>query len=400
MIGVWGYGISGRSVVRFLRAQNEPVLLLEARELSQAEHAALAELGVAVHVGTVEQFFERCTQVVLSPGIDMRAYCAYRERCIAELDVFARYWHKPIIAITGSLGKTTVTTLIAGLLRAHGERVALGGNIGVGVCDLLAQQDASDVAVVEVSSFQLEHARMFAPTVAVWTNFHPNHLDRHGTIDAYWRAKMQVCARAQRIVVCPESAQLPVGLSVEELPTTTFISNWITVCAALQAWGISDDRIALLVRDAGKKQAMPAYRLQQVTSVPVPVFNDSKSTVSQATLAAVQELAQRGHRSQILLLGGLSKGVNREPLIQALAATGVIKEVVCFGAEAQQLYAWCVKFLLPASFHMTLEEAISVSIARAHAGDCILFSPAGASYDLFTDYQERGARFNEWIAAL
>ena len=194
-IGVWGLGVVGKAAVRFFHKQGISVNVMENREISAHEQNFLTDHRATLYrQNDVTAFLASHDFCIASPGIDLRPYQQYQKQFITELDIFASFWQKPIIAITGSIGKTTVTHLLSQLLSKK-MRVATGGNIGIGMLDLLAEQDNADCALLEVSSFQLEQCTAFAPTVALWTNFHPNHLDRHGTSEEYFKAKAQLLLR-------------------------------------------------------------------------------------------------------------------------------------------------------------------------------------------------------------
>jgi UDP-N-acetylmuramoylalanine--D-glutamate ligase len=142
-----------------------------------------------------ELFFSSCDYILVSTGIDIRAYYAtYKEKWLNELDLFADDWKKPIIAITGTVGKTSTVSFLSALLQQHQYAIATGGNIGIATFDMLSTQKEMDYAVLEVSSFQLEHCASFAPDLAILTNFYPNHLDRHGSEQDYFDAKYNMFA--------------------------------------------------------------------------------------------------------------------------------------------------------------------------------------------------------------
>ncbi len=140
---------------------------------------------------TLTNFLEYNDYIIASPGIDLRPYQSYEHKFVTEIDLFCQDWQKPLITITGTVGKTSTTHLLSELLKLAGLRVATGGNIGTGMLDLLNEQTSSDCAVLELSSFQLEYAQHCTPDLAIITNIYPNHLDRHGTYDEYTRAKLR-----------------------------------------------------------------------------------------------------------------------------------------------------------------------------------------------------------------
>jgi len=409
-IGVWGYGIGGRALVDFLLSKSIEPILFDKRQLSGFDRQMLIDNHVEI-VDVLEDFLEQADMIVPSAGVDLRKYSFYKNKYVAELDFFQHFFNKPIIAVTGTLGKTTVATCLAKILERAGDRVALGGNIGVGLCSLLNRQNDIDYAVVEVSSFQLELCKEFAPTVAVWTNFFPNHLDRHSSIEDYFQAKINIIKfqRKGDLSVVPSNLFQRIksfalhdhawNLVQPDIPDkwrsliesqVGIASNWLIICSTLKAMGIPLDLL-------NKPLACSLeHRIEYVATVNGRMFyNDSKSTVPEATLAAVERL----YPAQIiLLLGGLSKGVCRLSLIKKLKNR--VKKVICFGAESQELASFCNQNQLVYAVGDALEEAVKIAYTEGLFGDLILLSPSGSSFDLFQNYQERGIRFKQIVSKL
>lgn len=443
-IGVWGFGRVGKSVVNYLHTQGAQLTVLDNRELSPQEKQDLAEKHIPL-LGQqdIPHFLETHAYIVPSPGIDLRPYSTYKNKWLSELDLFAQAWHKPYIAITGSVGKTTVTHVLGHLLHKSGVRVAVGGNIGNAMLNLVPHQDAVDLAVLEVSSFQLELCTHFAPDSALWTNFYPNHLDRHSSAGEYCDAKAVIFKHqrpgqyalaplelAQQLARSPHGsgqlsffsptpptatdwALLPCNSSLfflrdntvfyqttgtnaqqiaqlsPDLLEITFAQNWLALCATLHLHGISCTALESWVADV----SLPAHRLEKVATIAgIDFYNDSKATTPQSTLAAVHKLQER---PILLFLGGLSKGIDRTDLIKMLPTA--IKMVYCFGKEAPHLRALCQTYTIPAQEHPTLESAFSAATTAAQPGDQLLFSPAGSSFDLFANYEERGTYFKKLV---
>ena len=380
-------------------------------------------------------FFAHCDLILPSPGIDLAPFPQIHQKMYTEVDLFAQHWHKPIIAVTGTMGKTSIVQLLAQLLATAGMRVGLAGNVGTSMLTLIDQQHELDWALLELSSFQLEWAQQFAPDLAIITNVHPNHLDRHKTFDAYLQAKLQIVAHQRpdqrallphdmhqlisgrttakifwhtpeqatcqpaytvddsHIIHCTGSTHKPL-LPCVQLPPISFIHNWLIIAATLDLLGIE---LAPLLAKQPHLQ-IDAHRLEQVATIDgVAFYNDSKATIPHATVAAVAQLAQ--FKKIILLLGGLDKGVDRTPLIQELAHTGRIAHVAAFGAQAQEIARLCTQAKLPCSAHATLEDAFARCTKKEPPGECVLLSPGGASFDLFKNYEERGRRFCELVRA-
>jgi UDP-N-acetylmuramoylalanine--D-glutamate ligase len=402
--GIWGYGVVGKSVARFLHAHGAHVSIYDQKLLALNNN----EPFTIYQPDQLATFLEEQSSIVPSPGVDITNYYAtYRKKIVPELDLFYNFFKKPIIAITGSVGKTTITRIISLFLEKSGLNVLTGGNIGLGMCDLIAQQDQCDIAVLEVSSFQLEHIQQFAPTLAVITPFHPNHLDRHKTLKSYRDAKLTILkyqTENDRAVI-PQtlkkyapyaSAQIYTYRKNHSDPLTAFLpqlsfkENMNIICAVIHALEMDSLLAITFMRTISLKQE---HRLEHVATIDgVQFINDSKATTPVSTLAAVHYFKDKPIH---LLLGGLSKGVCRENLIQSLQF--LVKKVYCFGSEALQLSTWCQQYGIPTACHTNLTSCIAEAQKEAQKDEIVLLSPGGSSYDLFKDYQERGNCFKNHI---
>lgn len=428
-IGIWGLGIVGKSAIAALHNRSE-LCATDSRQLSESDHAFLTKHHCSFIPPTqLEQFLSLTDYILPSPGIDLRPFVAFADKFICEVDIFQQFFTKPTIAITGTLGKTTVTYLLSQLLGQH-VRTATGGNIGIGMLDLMMKDDV-DLAVLELSSFQLEHAKEYSPRLAIITNLYPNHLDRHGDIDSYRNAKLTMCMHQNK----NQHALLPISfapyvqniqskiayfslskpttlcnapiyciesnaivryengiqkklIEINDLPQIGMLEHWLIMCAALDILHYSltlpkkitiDQTLEHRVEFCGSKNGISFY-------------NDSKSTIMESTLAAVTRLQSQ---PIILLIGGLSKGVNREPYIAQLKDK--IKYLICFGAEAAQLHAMATPSNISSVSCATLEDAVNHAYKIATPGDAILLSPGGSSFDLFKNYKERGEYFKKLI---
>jgi UDP-N-acetylmuramoylalanine--D-glutamate ligase len=433
-IGIWGFGVVGKSALLYLSAKGNQCVVLDKRDLTDEDRQLLRKYNATyIPEEQLEYFFSHNDYILASPGIDINPY-KHRAHFICELDIFAPAWHKPLIAITGTVGKTSTTTLLGNLLQQT-MRVAVGGNIGTPMLSFLDQQNNFDCAVLELSSWQLEHAQPFAPDIAVWTNFSPNHLDRHQTMQAYFDAKCQILSHqtaeqtsilpislfnqiaplnlaSQKIWIddtgktfTPELTSHYQWLYVEDnsvvitnahdkillcdinaLPHCTYRQNMLSAAAVLHTLHMPFD----MLKDT---DITFEHRLEKVACKNnITYYNDSKATVPESTLAALAEFKDK---KVILFLGGLSKGVDRAEFIRTLPTH--IKEVICFGKEAEQLNALCTDHNINSSVFYTLEPAFAHAIKIAQSENIILFSPAGSSFDLYADYAERGRHFKQLV---
>ncbi len=447
-IGIWGSGVVGRSAIKYFSARSDYQIVALA-DKKEPDAQFLEFLGKYTTPKfypeeNIQEFLEICDGILPSPGIDLRKYSKYKHKFITEADIFAQNWDKtkPVIAITGTVGKTSVVTLLSKVLEQNNLRVATGGNIGTGMLDLLENQENYDIAVLELSSFQLEYCKIFAPDLAIITNIFPNHLDRHGDMQNYLQAKFNIFLNQnnnQKLLVpeelrpqienlrktdtCPapfdtffslcskntQGERVPGDGCIEPcgprsskfsypIPDISYPVNWVIIFKACEIMGIEIKNLDI------NNLEIPDHRVEFVREFNgIEFYDDSKSTVCQATLAAVEKLNNKSETKPIILfLGGISKGVDRSGLIKDLK--NKVSEIICFGSEAENLNKFCIENSIPSSFHKTLEEAFSACISSNMCSTKnsarVLFSPSGASFDLFKDYKDRGNKFKNLVNSL
>ena len=412
-VGIWGFGKTGQSILECICPYAQDCYIMESSQLTEEQQAfSKKHNGQIVSAEYLSQFFEVCDLIIPSPGIDITPYKEkYPNKFLSELDIFGGCVQTHIIAITGSVGKTTTVSLLEQILNKLGKRTKALGNIGTPMLSCIKDQQLYDYFILEVSSFQLEHIQSFSPTIATILNILPNHLDRHGTMESYLHAKGQLLAHQTE----KEYAILPLPYMdefwpfvrqqkvhwvgndaydyiIQALSDLTAKENIVLILAILENIGFEAEAIIPFIQELHR----PAHRMELVRiHKGISFYNDSKATIAQSTLQALEQCKDR---PTILLLGGLSKGVSRHDLIKQLPKT--LKYVVCFGAEADQLHAWCMDEVLASSSHPTLEDAWQKALEIAQSGDIVLLSPAGTSYDLFKNFEERGNQFKKLIATL
>jgi UDP-N-acetylmuramoylalanine--D-glutamate ligase len=442
-IGIWGYGIVGKAAAEFFYNQGYQINVMDKRKFSYEELENLRNKNGTIYNETDKnQFFISHDYLFSSPGVNIAFdYPTHKHKWLQELDLFAAVFGKPIIAVTGSIGKTSVTTMLADVLKLAHIPTCVGGNIGTATFDLLGQKDSIDCALLEVSSFQLEHCTTFAPQLAIWTNFYPNHLDHHATEQDYFLAKYAIMKQQtdnQQSLVhlslrdrIPKnntchmrsyfSSTKPIPNTLEkftknerayfvennvvmrysdnnciplitlndELLTFSFLDNIVLLTAACDLLNLNPQ----ILYQIPTTSQLPEHRLEKVATLNgIDFYNDSKSTTTASTLAAVEKLKDRPLH---LFVGGLSKGVNRGLFIAELKQ--YVKYIYCFGEEASELYKFCIKNQIPAQQFPDLDSAFTACIANTKNGDTVLFSPAGSSYDLYKNYEERGTHFKTLI---
>lgn len=452
-VAILGLGSSGVAAARLALAHGASVHVSDLRNDAKAAAQAqlLRELGAEVELGRHDVARIADTDVVVvSPGIPPTApvLVGLKERgigWISEPEYAFRFRKGPVIAITGTNGKSTVTVLVAALLRAAGLDAAAGGNVGSGLAPAASElaRDAADADwwVLEMSSFQLADIERFAPDIGVVTSLAPDHLDRYPSVEAYWADKARMfdnASAASRWVLAdqPEVLELPGDAAGERLIFSTGRGAW----SPLQAF-VRDGRLTLQLRPDGAEEALIdrdelpllgehnvanalaaaltarlagasieaiCAGLRTAEALPhrmAPVadeggvlwVDDSKATNVGATLGAVSSLT----RPLIVLLGGQDKGESMAPLAEALL--GRAQTVVCFGAAGARIAnelerAWSA---LEAAAAPTLvradklADAVAVARRHARAGDLVLLSPACSSFDEFDNYVHRGHVFAE-----
>lgn len=440
-IGIWGYGVVGKSAVHYLKPLAQQISVFDQKTIPIEQAAQLQRNTISLYQPTeLMQFLEVHDYIIPSPGIDLMPYQKYAHKFVAEFDMFCDAWQKPIIAITGTVGKTSITHILSQLLSVK-KTVATGGNIGTGMLDLLLQQEAANCALLELSSFQLELCATAAPDLAIITNIYPNHIDRHGSFENYCAAKYKLCAqqRSGQQALVPlellasvrahfphkafhffsatpptqeQRAQLSAQQTLYYLEQQTicryrdgqqhiiaqlteqhisYPQNWLIIYAVLDLLAIPAPTVATALPTLN----IPDHRLACIAQhQDISFYNDSKATVPEAMLAAVKKL---DGAPIILFLGGVSKGVDRRAALAHLRTMSV-KHVICFGKEAEQLQAACAENMISASAHENLATAFAHCMQKiAQSDDQVLFSPAGASFDLFSHYQARGDAFKNLV---
>jgi UDP-N-acetylmuramoylalanine--D-glutamate ligase len=376
---VYGLQRSGRSAAERLAERGDEVTLVD-RTLGNEDDLSLLD-GVDV--------------LVKSPGVPGEAplVSTARSRRIdvwSEVELGFRLLRgSKFVGVTGTNGKTTTTELIGAIFRAAGVDVAVAGNIGTP----LTSVRSADWVVCELSSFQLEDVHELACDVAVLVNLEPDHLDRHGSFEAYRDAKLRVFERSRAQVV-PRGLGLPgIEFSPDDvLPAEPLIpgrhnrENAAAATAAARAAGIADESIAEGLRTF---PGVP-HRLELVAERDgVRYVNDSKATNVAAALPA---LATYATDPVHVILGGSSKGEDFAPLAAAIGAN--VRSIHLIGAEAERLEAAVGGYR-----DETLERALAHAAEVARPGDVVLLSPACASYDQFSNFEERGDAFRRLVLA-
>lgn len=439
---VFGLGKTGEAVVRFLLAREARVTVTDGSPAHLLGDAAerMGRLPVVMKLGGHDDSAcETADLIVLSPGVPHTLPCLERARkagipVIGEIELAGRYIDAPIVAITGTNGKSTVTRLGGRMLKQSGKSVFVGGNLGRPLIDHLNDHAPADVVVAEVSSFQLDTIVHFRPKVGVLLNITPDHLDRYADFDAYAASKASVFKNqaagdtailnaadpvvsrvTQNIksrrcpfnekhlkqcsavvsddgirIAMPEAGEMEIDKGLVNLPGRHNLENTAAAALAALAAGASEKGIlsALKTFDADP------HRLEYVAAINgVSYYDDSKGTNVAAAARAVQALGA----PVILIAGGRDKYGGYEALREPVAR--YVKALIVMG-EAAETIDQAMTGLVETRRAGSMAEAVKIAAGVSQPGDKVLLSPACASFDMYRSYAERGRDFQKAVRSL
>ena len=438
---VVGLGKSGVASALFMKAHGASVTVSDTKSGDELrnEIPVLLDHGITVETGGHgERTFRGQDLIVVSPGVPVDAPPLVQARSlgetvIGEVELAAQFLPGPIVAITGSNGKTTTTTLTGEILTASGFATLVGGNIGTPAISLAERAEPETVIVLEISSFQLETIQTFRPKVAVILNVTPDHLDRHRTFEVYAAAKARIfenqqpddfavlnaddptCVttaektRAQVFwfsrqkevqqgawlrdgnIVFRDSAGQRDILQASEIPLKGAhnVENVLAAVCAAALMGCAPEKIRQAVRDFKAVE----HRLEYVATINgVDYYNDSKATNVDATVKALESFPANVH----LILGGKDKGSPYTVLNDLIRQS--VKRIYTIGAAAAKIESQVQGAEIVHA--ETLENAIRRAQSAAQSGDIVLLAPACASFDQFKSYEHRGKTFKEIVMSL
>ncbi|CAB4244570.1 UDP-N-acetylmuramoylalanine--D-glutamate ligase [Methylacidimicrobium sp. AP8] len=420
---VWGLGREGRATAellhRFLPGQPFAVADRSPQALQAAELAALPvdRYEEAEALRRLPEF----DLILKAPGIPTRrlALDGQAGKVSCQADLFLRFAPCPVIGVTGTKGKSTTASLLAHICRSAGRKTFLVGNIGIPPFAVWGDLDPESVVVCELSSYQLEFVHS-SPHIALWTNLYPEHLNYHGSFDAYASAKSRIARWQSKrdFLVYPEddpkvadrleidggSAKRMPYRGPEDLPAIDFSRfrplgrhNRKNAAAALLAAEFLGIPASIMQEAIDSFSPLP-HRLEPTGRVRgVAFYNDSISTVPESALVALDALPN----VRTLIVGGQDRGLPLEGFARALAACSSLRTVILLPETGLRLGALLrgsgVRFSGDLFFVETLEAAVRTAIAETPEGSCCLFSPAAPSYNAYRDFEERGDHFRELI---
>jgi UDP-N-acetylmuramoylalanine--D-glutamate ligase len=439
---VVGLGRSGVASAFFLQEHGAKVIVSDSKSEAQlqSEVPALLDRGISIEAGRHgERTFRDQDLIVVSPGVPSDQPQLQQARTlgipvIGEVELAFRFLQGKVLAITGSNGKTTTTTLVGEILAMSGRKTLVGGNIGTPVISLAGHSTPESMVVLEVSSFQLESIKQFRPWIAAVLNITPDHLDRHHTFQAYADAKARIfenqktsdfailnaddpaCvalkdkvkgsllwfSRKQRVetgtfvqdgqIIFRQNGQEQPVLSRSdiELKGEHNVENVLAAVAMTMVGGCAPQQ----VRQAVKEFRAVEHRLELVATINgVTFYNDSKATNVDATVKALESFPAHIH----IILGGKDKDSDYSTLMPLLRER--VKRVYLIGAAADKIAAQVQNFAAVVRSG-TLERAVHQAFDAAKPGDVVLLAPACASFDQFENYEHRGRVFKELVQSL
>ena len=427
-----GAGVSGLSVAEYLLSRNKQFRIMDDRDLPPNAAKIKAILSESqICFGRIDrQWLRDADVVVLSPGVspdtpEIKQSVRDDVELLGDIELFAREVEKPYIAITGSNGKSTVTTLVTEILKSQGIRARACANIGEPALSLL-DDESIDIYVLELSSFQLETCSSLSPQAAAVLNVSDDHLDRHSSIEEYTRikksiykqAKFKIVPRAQDGIELSKDSDHVISFGSDTPEETSFgirqdeNSRWLVKgkqklidakdipllgltgeLNVLAAWALSEsfihdpDKVRETIRTF---KGLPHRCEVVVEQNGMQWINDSKGTNVGATVSAIASI----NRPIILILGGVHKGGSIDLLLQAVQTR--VKLVIVFGRD-KQVFIDALKDVVQIVEQSSLNECVEFAHQMAEPGDAVLFSPACASFDMFSNYIERGQVFTSAV---
>jgi UDP-N-acetylmuramoylalanine--D-glutamate ligase len=431
---VVGLGKTGLSIARYLQRCDSTAMYFDTRDEPPGLQELKALCPDAKVLSADAKLPKGVERIIASPGVsDSHPLLAKAHKkkieVVSDIELFARSAGAPFVAVTGSNGKSTVTTLLYHMCRADGRAVLAGGNLGEPALDLLSQE-TPDIYVLELSSFQLHRTHELPAEVAVLLNVSPDHLDWHADEDEYRRAKYRIFREAraavvnradkvaaesvshcQRVISFGTDAPADGHYGLRSDDGETYLARGETLLLAtreLAMYGVHNQQNALAALAAGDLLGLDMaamlsvlvefpglpHRMQFVARVAaVDYINDSKATNVAAAIASIESV----NTMLVLIAGGDGKGGDFGEL--AKAVEDKLRAAVLIGKDAEKI-ALALDTVMPVHFADTMGAAVSMAAGCAESDDTVLLAPACASLDQYTNYMERGDRFRAAVEAL
>jgi UDP-N-acetylmuramoylalanine--D-glutamate ligase len=435
---ILGLGLTGLSCVKFFQHKHIPYRIMDNRKCPPKLDDYLKTFSSDVlKLGVFdEQWLKEAKEIIISPGLakDHAVLRKYHAKMISDIELFQRYNSKPVIAITGSNGKSTVTALLAHMTQMAGKNVAFGANFGIPVLDLLIDKPSADFYIFELSSFQLETTHQLKTFASTILNIVPDHMDRYSTFESYANAKRRIYKNCQVSVINLDEpwiwkaiplqkvksfslynakADFYLTKKMKEVYITTKQRHLLSI-ADLKIKGIHNAQNALAAMALGDAMGLPIEPMVQALKIfgglphrcqwirtlnQVDFYNDSKATNVASTLAALQGFGQIYQKKNIILIaGGQGKGGDFSLLNESV--TNYVKSLILIGEDAEKIDQSINANATVITHADSLKAAILNSVAFSRPGDIILLSPACASFDQFKNFEDRGNQFTKAVLSL
>ena len=431
---VCGMAKSGQSAARLLSEMGAFVTVQDMREEIDWTYDRISA-GLEIYLGrNPDDIVHIYDLIIISPGISVYAPFVKKAESLdipvwGEAELAYRLCPCPMVAITGTNGKTTVTTLVGEILKLHNPGTVIGGNIGIPLTELVTTLTPENIVVAEISSFQLETIAAFKPKISAVLNMTEDHLDRHHTMENYIAMKSRIFENQSASDICvlnydnlitremqPPgqviyfSAKETLGTGVylrdglivaklqESLPEQIIANmadikvmteNALAATALALCAGASPENVS---RGLHEFKSVP-HRLEYIATIDgVDYYNDSKATNTDAAIKAIESI----NAPIVLIGGGYDKNADFTPWVKSF--DGNVKELLIFGATSQKIVDICNNLSFT-NYEVTfsLQEAVAKAREKAKPGDTVLFSPACASFDMFKNFEERGDMFKQYV---
>ncbi len=390
-----GGGVTGKAVARFLLARGIPFFLSSRDALEDGFREWLSSNGVEFEEGKNSlDLISRADEIVVSPSVRPEMLGLDRNQVISEIDLASRFFEGRIIAVTGTNGKSSTVSALEFVLNHFGVRAVACGNIGRPFISIV--DEAVDIAVVEVSSFQLFSSMEFSPDIGVVLNLTEDHMDWHMDMDEYGKAKASMLFRM-------DEGMALLNADSEYLSSLEGFAPAVCVRRFSKRDGLNENEACVVevmdylgyrredVLSALREFKGLDYRMQFIASHNGIIFvNDSKATNPASTFWGLDLLKARGFSSIILLAGGSPKGLDFSGLLRY---RDIVKVLICYGQEGGRIFEQ-VGSQIPSLRARGLKDAFDLAVDEASTGDVVLLSPMCASFDEFSGYKERGEFFN------
>lgn len=441
---VMGAGISGVAVAKIAKKLGAVVSISDTKSAAQLSSISetLVNNGIQLVSGEqTEQLLTDVQMIIPSPGVSINHPLLQQAliqgiEVISEVELAFRLTRAAFVAITGTNGKTTTTTLTGEILKKAGRNVALGGNIGIALSEAVYNLAEDAIVVAEISSFQLEGVHTFRPHACAILNLTPDHIDRHGTVEVYQKMKERIFARqtkddylvlnyddpvvramAQHApsqviffsntqdlsegayvkngnIVLSLGAKTEIVCPVEEMGIRGGhnVQNALAACALAKVCGISVDVMAETLRHFTGVE----HRLEYVAEINgVKYYNDSKATNPESSVVALQAFRE----PVVLIAGGYDKGTDLSFFMEEIKTH--VRELILLGQAADRFAAAAGAHNIKSVHRVqTFADSVILAAKLARSGESVVLSPACASYDMFTNYEERGRVFKQQVLAL